>query len=185
MSSNNLIVAGFDDTTDQMLAMKLELIKKVENCCVVRLDGVIDTYNSIFFQNQMNRIVQAGYTNLIISCENLKYISSTGVGNLLVLLKHLKSNNGQLIMSQLQSNVVEVLDLLGFRQFFCLKDSLEEAIVELNRDVVFSITADAYPMAFTCPLCDAKLRAPHSGKFRCLSCKSVITVADKPVTVAM
>lgn len=185
MSNNNVIVPGFDETTDQMLSIKLELIKKVEKCCVVRLDGVIDTYNSLFFQNQMNKIVDAGYNNIIIHCENLKYISSTGVGNLLLLLKHLKTKDGQLIITQLQDSVIEVLELLGFKHFFCLKNTLEEAIVELNKDVVFNITADSYPLPFTCPLCDAKLRAPHSGKFRCLSCKSIITVSDRPVSVAI
>lgn len=175
---NNAIISGFDDTTDQMLEIKLELIKKVDSCCIVHLKGVVDTYNSIFFQDQMNKVIHAGFRNIIISGKELKYISSTGIGDLVILLKHLKMNNGRLILTSLQENVIEVLSLLGFRQFFCVKDSIEEALADLTKNVIFTVEAPAFPIPFSCPLCEAKLKAPHSGKYRCLSCKSIIRVTD-------
>ena len=177
--NNNEVIQDFDDAVDKMLDIKLDLIKKVDNCCIVTLSGVLDTYNSLFFQNQMNKIVHAGFKKIIISCENVRYISSTGVGDLLLLSKHIKLTDGKLILVGLQDCVKEVLKLLGFFNFFCIKDSMDDAIASMNKNIVFKISASSFPLPFTCPLCDAELRAPHVGRFRCLSCKSVISVYDK------
>ena len=81
--SNNDIIIHFDDKKDKTLSIKLEKVPEAKSCLLINLEGIIETYNSLFFQSQMNKILDAGFINLIISGKTLKYVSSTGVGSLI------------------------------------------------------------------------------------------------------
>ena len=88
----------------------------------------------------------------------------------------IKMIGGNIILSQIKPNILEVLKLLGFSNFFSITETITEAYAELNKNNQFTIFAKAFPFAFTCPMCKANLRAPHIGKYKCTSCKSTITL---------
>ena len=176
--SNNDIILHFDDKKDKTLSFKLEKISEAKNCLLVSLEGIVETYNSLFFQGQMNKIIDAGFINLVISGEDLKYVSSTGIGTLISLYRQIKLVEGTLIFVNINDSITEVLKLLGFSKVFCIKENLEEAISEINKNNVFIVKTKTFPFPFECPLCKAKLKAPYKGKYKCLSCKSTIAVME-------
>ena len=128
MADNNLIVPNFDDETDINLTIGLEKEKHINNCCVISLDGYIDTYNSLFFQNQIQRVIKAGFSKLIFDCTALAYIASTGFGSFSIILKDLNNIKGDLVIFGLQKKVLDVFHVLGFSNFFKIKNSIDEAL---------------------------------------------------------
>jgi anti-anti-sigma factor len=126
--SNNDIVPGFYDERDDSLDIKLEKVPGIDGCLILSLNGRIDTDNSVYFQKHVQKLVEAGFRRLIFNCAGLDYVSSTGIGSFTSFLKALKPKGGDLVLLKIQPKVYEVFQLLGFSQFFVIKESLEEAI---------------------------------------------------------
>lgn len=171
---NNLIIPGFDDEKDDSLKFTLEKIEGINDCMKMYLNGYIDTYNSGFFQKRVARVVEAGYVNLIFDCVSLNYVSSTGIGSFTAFLKMVKPKGGDIVLLGIQPKVNEVFSLLGFSQFFVMKDSHEEALNYFRGGV--NKSAEVFPKIFGCPVCSKKLKAVKSGRFRCSECKTVLAI---------
>ena len=123
MDSNNSIIPGFDNDRDDSLAINLRKIDSMKNGLFIYLNGYIDTYNSSFFQKKITQIINAGYINLIFNCSSLNYVSSTGIGSFTVFLKMVKPKDGDVVLLEIQPKVYEVFQLLGFSQFFNIKNT--------------------------------------------------------------
>lgn len=173
MISNN-IIPGFDDEKDDSLKITLEKNDSVNKGIFIYLNGYIDTYNSNFFQKKITKIVEAGYINLIFNCSALNYVSSTGIGSFTVFLKLVKPKGGDVVLLEIQPKVYEVFQLLGFSQFFNIKETTEEAINFFKSGA--PVTSSIFPKIFACPVCSKKLRATRAGRFRCSECKSILAI---------
>ncbi len=79
------------------------------------------------------------------------------------------------MLLEIQPKVYEVFQLLGFSQFFNIKENLEEAVAffaaksEEGKGTVF-------PKIFKCPICSKKLKASKAGRFRCSECKTILAI---------
>jgi anti-anti-sigma factor len=173
--TNNEIVPGFDDEKDESLKIKLQKVEQVNGCLVLYLTGYIDTYNSNFFQKRISRAVESGYIRLIFQCGALNYVSSTGIGSFTAFLKSVKPRGGDLVLLEIQPKVYEVFQLLGFSQFFNIKDSLDES-VNYFRHGSSAGTVALFPKIFACPICARKLKATRPGRFRCSECKTILAI---------
>lgn len=173
--SNNLIVPGFDDEKDDSLKIRLQKIDDVNGCLVLYLTGYIDTYNSNYFQKRIVKAIETGFIKLIFHCGGLNYVSSTGIGSFTAFLKAVKPRAGDLVLLEIQPKVYEVFQLLGFSQFFNIKENLEEAVAfftqkgEEGKGMIF-------PKIFKCPICSKKLKATRPGRFRCSECKTILAI---------
>lgn len=174
MVNNNNLVPGFNDEKDDSLKISLDKVAEVPNCLNIHLNGYIDTYNSSFFQKRIAKVVEAGYINLIFNCSALNYVSSTGIGSFTAFLKLVKPKGGDVILLEIQPKVFEVFQLLGFSQFFNIKNSYAESLALFKNGVQQENTI--FPVIFSCPVCSKRLKATRSGRFRCSECKSILTV---------
>ncbi len=173
--NNNDIVSGFDDEKDDSLKIRLQKADQVEGCLVLFLTGYIDTYNSNFFQKRIAKAIEAGYARLIFHCGGLNYVSSTGIGSFTAFLKSVKQRGGDLVLLEIQPKVYEVFQLLGFSQFFNIKDNLEDAVQFFNQGEQAQ-SATIFPKIFSCPICSKKLKATKAGRFRCSECKTILAI---------
>ena len=172
---NNDIVPGFDDEKDESLKIKLQTAPDIDGCLVLTLTGYIDTYNSTYFQKRVQMAIEAGFIRMIFNCDGLSYVSSTGIGSFTGFLKTVKLKNGNLVLLNLQPKVFEVFQLLGFSQFFIIKNSLDDSIGFFRGSVSVS-EMSVFPQICTCPVCSMKLKAIKPGRFRCSECKSVLAI---------
>ena len=173
--TNNEIVPGFDDEKDESLKIKLETVEGVEGCLILYLTGYIDTYNSNFFQKRVGKAIDTGFIRLIFQCSGLNYVSSTGIGSFTFFLKSAKPRGGDLVLLEIQPKVFEVFQLLGFSQFFNIKDRLDESI-KFFQGTNGAETLSLFPRVFSCPICSKKLKAMKAGRFRCSECKTILAI---------
>lgn len=179
MEADNSIVPDFDKEKDNYLKISLQRLPSVQGGIIIYLNGYIDTYNSVFFQKQVTKVIDAGFKNLIFNCASLSYVSSTGIGTFTVFLKLLKPKGGDLVFLEMQPKVNEVLQLLGFSEFFTVKKTTEEAIACFSADK--STGTSLFPLVIGCLSCEKKLRATHAGKFRCPNCKAILAVSPSGI----
>lgn len=173
--TNNDIVPGFDEEKDDSLKIRLQKVDKVEGCLILYLTGYIDTYNSNFFQKRVTKAIEANYIRLIFNCGGLNYVSSTGIGSFTAFLKAVKPRGGDLVLLEIQPKVYEVFQLLGFSQFFNIKDNLDEAVDYFIKGGQTGST-NVFPKIFKCPICSKKLKATRAGRFRCSECKTILAI---------
>jgi anti-anti-sigma factor len=173
--TNNEIVSGFDDEKDDSLKIQLQRVSEIEGCLVLYLSGYIDTYNSNFFQKRIQKAIENGFIRLIFQCGGLNYVSSTGIGSFTAFLKSTKPRGGDLVLLEIQPKVYEVFQLLGFSQFFNIKENLEEAI-NFFRPGSSKEQPGLFPKIFVCPICSKKLKAVKPGRFRCSECKTILAI---------
>ena len=174
MVRNNNLVPGFNEEKDDSLKIILEKVEGINNCISIYLNGYIDTYNSSYFQKQISKVVDAGFVNLIFNCAALNYVSSTGIGSFTAFLKMVKPKGGDIVLFETQPKVYEVFQLLGFSQFFNIKDSLQDAVEFFKKGA--PVSSSIFPKVFSCPVCSKKLKATRSGRFRCSECKSILAI---------
>jgi len=178
--TNNEIISQFDSDKDENLKIKLQKVPSVENCLILNLSGYIDTYNSNFFQRQVQRAIEEGFNRLIFNCSGLNYVSSTGIGSFTAFLKAVKPQGGDVVLLEIQQKVYEVFQLLGFSQFFNIKDTLDSAIGFFSGDPNEQ-DPEIFPKIFPCPLCSKNLKAVKPGRFRCSECKSILSINNEGI----
>jgi anti-anti-sigma factor len=172
---NNDIVNGFDDEKDESLKIKLQKVNEAEGCLILYLTGYIDTYNSNYFQKRVQKAIESGFIRLVFQCGGLNYVSSTGIGSFTAFLKAVKPRGGDLVLLEIQPKVYEVFQLLGFSQFFNIKDTLEDSI-NFFRKGVTKEAVSIFPKIFSCPICSKRLKAIKPGRFRCSECKTILAI---------
>jgi anti-anti-sigma factor len=175
--ANSDIVPGFDDEKDDSLKIKLEKIDEAPRCLMMTLNGYIDTYNSNFFQKRVQKAIEGGFVRLIFQCNGLNYVSSTGIGSFTTFLKAVKPQGGDLVLLDIQPKVYEVFQLLGFSQFFNIRDNLDDSISFFNTDQTREKPI-IFPKVVACPICYKKLKAVKPGRFRCSECKSILAIDE-------
>jgi anti-sigma B factor antagonist len=111
----------------------------------------------------------------VFHCAGLNYVSSTGIGSFTAFLKAVKPRGGDLVLLEIQPKVYEVFQLLGFSQFFNIKENLEEA-VSFFAQKGEGPQAGPFPKIFKCPICSKKLKASKAGRFRCSECKTILAI---------
>lgn len=168
MSSNDAIVKGFDEEIDGNMAITLE--KQGDNL-VAHLNGRLDTANCAVFSNKMKKALES-FTNIVIDCAALTYLSSAGVGSLAALLKKAKEKDGDVVLANVSSEVMELLKLLDFEQFFKIIDG----IAPPPQKAVAS--PSAFPLVIKCPSCGKALKVSKEGRYRCPGCKAIISVSS-------
>lgn len=179
MNGNENIISGFDDSYDKTLSLILDEVPNASRCISVFVKGSIDNYNSSFFQEKLEKIFASGYINVIFRCSSLDYVSSTGIGVFATFFSKLKEVGGNIVFTDLQPKVEELFQLLGFSHFFHIVGTQEEAVAYFNTES--NVVVNIFPKVVDCPLCNAHLKAKHAGKFRCPSCKAIISVDEQGV----
>lgn len=81
---------------------------------VVMLNGKLDTNTTPAAESEINALIEAGASKLLINFEQLSYISSSGLRLLLATAKRLKVEGGDLQVCSLNEMATEVFEISGF-----------------------------------------------------------------------
>ena len=81
---------------------------------VVMLNGKLDTNTTPAAESEINALIDAGASKLLINFQQLSYISSSGLRLLLATAKRLKASGGDLQVCSLNEMATEVFEISGF-----------------------------------------------------------------------
>jgi len=99
-----------------------------ESHVVLHLTGRVDTMTAPAFENELLDVINAGASRIIIDCQELEYISSSGLRVFLVAQKKMMSSGGVLKLSGLQPPIQEIFDISGFSQIFSIFTDVDAAM---------------------------------------------------------
>jgi len=102
--------------------------EKINDFCILKIEGRIDTTNFTNFEADINQLFNSGEKNIVFNCSDLNYISSSGLRVFLITQKKSISLNGKLHLCCLQPTIKEIFDISGFSTIFQIFDTQEEAL---------------------------------------------------------
>lgn len=103
--------------------------RQTNNVTILDLTGnIIMGGGSKRLGEDVRRLTEAGNTNVLLNFTNVKYLDSSGVGELLALANAVSRAEGNLKLSNLPPKVEEVLTLSGVLPVFDIYDDERHAL---------------------------------------------------------
>lgn len=99
---------------------------------VISIDGDIDASSSIQLDDVMRKSIAERHPKIVISCENLAYISSAGLGVFMSYIEDINSNDIKMAIYGLNEKVMNVFEILGLDQLLNIVNTKEEASTLVN-----------------------------------------------------
>lgn len=93
----------------------------------VQITGFLDAHTVLTFEEAMAELLDRDYTKILVDLGSLTYISSAGIGALMVLLQQVRRREGDMVICQPSQKVYKILDLLGFTKIFNITEDHEGA----------------------------------------------------------
>jgi anti-anti-sigma factor len=94
---------------------------------VLSADGGLNADTADAFVQQLESLVDAGVTKIIVDCTRLDYISSYGVGVLLRLHKKLRKHGGNVKVAAAKSMVLRAMTVLRMGSMFEIYEDVDRA----------------------------------------------------------
>jgi len=88
---------------------------------IVKPEGEIDICFAPAFKEKLNNIIIEKKVNLLIDCEKLDYLDSTGLGALMSILKNANENNVKIVIVNLKPNIRKLFSITGLDKIFSIK----------------------------------------------------------------
>lgn len=90
----------------------------------IRLEGSIDSWTSEDFRDQMFQEIDGGTRFLLLRMNEVKYISSQGIGALFELIKKIKSVDGYFAILDPHLAVRRALEIVKMQDYFVTSEKL-------------------------------------------------------------
>ncbi len=100
---------------------------------ILAVDGRLDTLNYGIFENKLNELMADDVQEIVVNCEKMDYVSSSGLRIFLMFLKALKAKNGRFVLCSLQPNIREIFEIAGFASIFEIVGNETDAINTLDK----------------------------------------------------
>jgi len=94
---------------------------------ILAADGGINAANSAQFVDDLEKVVRAGVTKLIVDCAKIRYISSSGLGTLIRLHKRMCEGGGDVRLAAVDSAIVRMLEITRLNLVFHIYPTVDEA----------------------------------------------------------
>ena len=119
------------------MPLKVSVENRGQGTYTVRPEGSIDTNTFMTLQNEVDPILEKAKV-IIFDMKDVNYVSSAGVGVVLLAEQTLKSNNGKVLMVNLQPQIKKVFDIvkaLPDQQVFSSLEEMDRYLGEIQRKV--------------------------------------------------
>lgn len=97
---------------------------------VVTLRGPLTAVQAEGFRNELTGWYANGATcrNVVLDCQHLEFMDSSGLGALIAILKRISEHGGDLLIAGLSKKVRMVFEITRAHRIFRILDTVEEAI---------------------------------------------------------
>ncbi len=110
-----------------------EVSKKEDGKVVIlNIKGYLDAHTAPMLENELQQLVDAGKYNILVNFSELLYISSAGLGVFMGFIENIRNNEGDIKLSDMNSKIYRVFDLLGFPTLYDIVEEEQEALKKFN-----------------------------------------------------
>ena len=88
--------------------------RKEGSVLYVTLDGRLDSASAAEIEGPLYTLVHDSVDNVVIDCQNMDYIASSGLRILLALYKMIHPRGGEVVLKNVDPYVMEIFEMTGF-----------------------------------------------------------------------
>ncbi len=111
--------------------MQADLVVRVarepEGPTLIHLAGVIDTHTLDTFERALKAALESDSCAVVLDCEELRYVNSSGFGELIRYHDRLREQGGCLVIARVPPKVGVILEMLGLKSLIPVAAGLDEA----------------------------------------------------------
>ncbi len=89
-------------------------LRGVGSVSVIDVKGYLDAHTAPELENVFNKLLDEQQFRVVVNFDELKYISSAGLGVFMAYVETMRENKGDIKFSNMKENVYNIFDLLGF-----------------------------------------------------------------------
>ncbi len=93
-----------------------------ENNIEILPKGELDIRNSPTFKEKVKEKIIKERKNLIINCEQLEYLDSTGLGAFMCILKTTQDYCVEIKLINIMPNIMKLFDITGLKKIFNIEE---------------------------------------------------------------
>lgn len=108
--------------------------RQVNSFDVLEISGELDAHTASQLEESLKDLIDKDNHHIIVNCRNLDYIASAGLGVFMAYIEDVRSLGGDIKLTNLNSNVYNVFDLLGFPTLYDILEDEEEAIERFEEE---------------------------------------------------
>ncbi len=105
--------------------------EKTDKAHIVEIVGRLDALNNSKAESFFNQLTDQPDLSILVNCDQLDFINSSGLRVMIMSLKKLKGANKTLVLCNLQKNIKDVFKFSGFTNLFDIELTKEEALQKL------------------------------------------------------
>lgn len=106
--------------------------KKTGDLVILYLNGFLDAHTSSVLEKKFEELLSKKLYKVIINFAGLSYISSAGLGVFMAYIETLRSNSGDIKLSNMSDKIYNIFDMLGFPILFNIVKDESEAVTLFN-----------------------------------------------------
>lgn len=108
-------------------------VDKFGEVSVVKISGKITIgEGDIKLRELINKLIESNSKKVVLDLKGLKYVDSSGIGELVSSYTSLRNRGGELAICNLNSKIYGLLQLTALVSVFSIYDSLEDALQAMN-----------------------------------------------------
>ena len=104
-----------------MKQLELERRQDARGRDVVAVRGEIDVATSPALRDELYELTDGGARELVVDLSGLGFIDSSGLGVLVAALKHMKEQDGALVLAGLQQPALRVFEITDLTALFTIE----------------------------------------------------------------
>ena len=101
---------------------------------VIDLHGELDAHTASQLEEALQQLINNKKANIIVNFQRLDYIASAGLGVFMAYIEDVRSIGGDIKLTNMNSKVYNVFDLLGFPTLYDILDDEEKAIKKFLKE---------------------------------------------------
>lgn len=114
------LIKRVDMTFGQEVTMRTNLCK-IEDVTVLAIEGRLDTVNASGFNATIQPLLADTAPDIIVNCEGMTYISSSGLRSFIMLQKSVHQHHGTLTIEAMKPEIRKIFDMTGCTALFTIR----------------------------------------------------------------
>lgn len=106
--------------------------RELEGIVLLYPKGFVNAHTVRVFEGEIQKAIDDGRYRIVVSCPDLKYIASAGLGALMGVIEEVRAHGGDIRLADLNETVRNIFEILGFNHLYRIFPSEVEALLSFR-----------------------------------------------------
>jgi len=107
-------------------------VRGVGDISVIDVKGYLDAHTAPDLESAFDSLIKDNKYQVVVNFNDLNYISSAGLGVFMAYVETMRENSGDIKFSNMNDNVYNIFDLLGFPLLYEFFKNENEAVKKFS-----------------------------------------------------